>query len=160
MASLSSLAYCLWARPGAYPIVEHLRGSSIGQVPALQTDQTRLEMFATDKHSSLLRTFVNYGRRKFCNIGPWDQWHKTFYGRNLQTYVMSQSVCPIKLFQPSLKFASKARACLSETPSRYSTLVAYGVYPWQVFTRQANISGLGQEPTRTGGGGDPIKNFA
>jgi hypothetical protein len=24
-----------------------------------------------DKHSSLLRTFVNYGRKKFNNIGPW-----------------------------------------------------------------------------------------
>ncbi len=34
-ASLSSLVYCLWARPGAYPIVLHHKGSSI---PALQTD--------------------------------------------------------------------------------------------------------------------------
>jgi hypothetical protein len=24
-----------------------------------------------DKYSSLLRTFVNYGRKKFYNIGPW-----------------------------------------------------------------------------------------
>ncbi len=23
-----------------------------------------------DKHSSLLQKFVNYGRKKFCNIGP------------------------------------------------------------------------------------------
>ena len=38
MASLSSLVYCLWARPGAYPIVVHLKGSLIGQVPATQTD--------------------------------------------------------------------------------------------------------------------------
>jgi hypothetical protein len=38
MASLSSLVYCLWARPGAYLIVEHLKGSSIEEVPALQTD--------------------------------------------------------------------------------------------------------------------------
>ncbi len=28
----------LWARPGAYPIVGHLKVYSIGQVPALQTD--------------------------------------------------------------------------------------------------------------------------
>ncbi len=28
----------MWARPGAYPIVEHLKGSSIAPVPALQTD--------------------------------------------------------------------------------------------------------------------------
>jgi len=24
-----------------------------------------------DKHSSLLHTFVNYGRKQFLNIGPW-----------------------------------------------------------------------------------------
>jgi hypothetical protein len=38
LASLSSLVYCLWARPGAYPRVEHLKGSSIRQVPALPTN--------------------------------------------------------------------------------------------------------------------------
>ncbi len=32
---------------------------------------TRLKKFSDDKHSSLLRTFVNYGRKKFCSIGPW-----------------------------------------------------------------------------------------
>jgi hypothetical protein len=43
-----SLSVCPWQtfpakpivcfiRPGAYPMVEHLKGSSIGQVPALQT---------------------------------------------------------------------------------------------------------------------------
>jgi hypothetical protein len=31
---------------------------------------TKLERLAMDKHSSLLRTFVNYGRKKFYNIGP------------------------------------------------------------------------------------------
>jgi hypothetical protein len=31
---------------------------------------TRLERFATEKNSSLLKKFVNYGRKKFYNIGP------------------------------------------------------------------------------------------
>jgi hypothetical protein len=31
LASRSSLVYCLLARLGAYPRVEHLKGSSIGQ---------------------------------------------------------------------------------------------------------------------------------
>ncbi len=31
---------------------------------------TRQETLAKDKHSSLLRTFANYGREKFHNIGP------------------------------------------------------------------------------------------
>jgi hypothetical protein len=31
----------------------------------------KMERLASDKHSSLLRTFVNYGHKKFYNIGPW-----------------------------------------------------------------------------------------
>jgi hypothetical protein len=32
--------------------------------------ETRLERLARDKHSSLLRKSVNYGQKKFYNIGP------------------------------------------------------------------------------------------
>jgi hypothetical protein len=32
-----------------------------------------IERLAKDKHSSLLRIFVTYGRKKFYNIGPRDQ---------------------------------------------------------------------------------------
>jgi hypothetical protein len=35
----------------------------------LHYPQTRLERLARDKHTSLLRTFVNYVRKKFYNIG-------------------------------------------------------------------------------------------
>ncbi len=31
--------------------------------------QAKLERLASDEHSKLLLTFVNYGRKKFCNIG-------------------------------------------------------------------------------------------
>jgi len=31
----SSLVYCLWARPGDYPIVEHLKGVLLGLAPPL-----------------------------------------------------------------------------------------------------------------------------
>ncbi len=30
-----------------------------------------LERLAIDKHARLLRKLVNYGRKKFYNIGPW-----------------------------------------------------------------------------------------
>jgi len=30
-----------------------------------------MERFATEKHCSLLQTFVKYDRKKFYNIGPW-----------------------------------------------------------------------------------------
>jgi hypothetical protein len=35
LASISSLVYCLWARQGAYPRVEYLKGSPIGYSPSL-----------------------------------------------------------------------------------------------------------------------------
>ncbi len=48
--SLSSIVWCLWIWLGAYHGAE-LKCASL-------------------KHSSLLRTFVNYGRKKLYNIGP------------------------------------------------------------------------------------------
>ncbi len=32
----------------------------------------RLDKISCDKHSSLLQTIINYGRKKFYNIGPWN----------------------------------------------------------------------------------------
>ncbi len=37
-----------------------------------------LERLARGKHSNLLRKFVNYGQKKFYNIGPSAQFLKTF----------------------------------------------------------------------------------
>jgi hypothetical protein len=48
----------LKARPGAYPRVDDLNG-----------ERPRLERPGRDKYSSLLRTLVNYGRKKFYQIG-------------------------------------------------------------------------------------------
>ncbi len=31
---------------------------------------TKLRRLKRDKHSSLLQKFVNYGRKKFCDVGP------------------------------------------------------------------------------------------
>ncbi len=49
--------------------MEHLRGSSIGWVHA---SPTKLGRLGRDKRHSLLQ-FVNYGRKKFYNIGPLSQ---------------------------------------------------------------------------------------
>jgi hypothetical protein len=46
---------------------------------------TRLENLANDKSSNLVQKFVNYGRKKFYNIGPWAQGYKTFYVHKLRT---------------------------------------------------------------------------
>jgi len=31
-----------------------------------------------ETHSSLLLKFVNYGQKKFYNIGPWGKYHKIY----------------------------------------------------------------------------------
>ncbi len=36
--------------------------------------------------------------KKFCNIGPCGRYYKTFYGRKLRIFVISQSVCPSQAF--------------------------------------------------------------
>ncbi len=33
--------------------------------------ETRLERLARNKHTSLSRKIINYGRKNFCNIGLW-----------------------------------------------------------------------------------------
>ncbi len=44
----------------------HIRCSTLGWAPGLtHKHNSRLERSARDKHSSLLRTFVNYGRNSF-----------------------------------------------------------------------------------------------
>ncbi len=87
MASLSSLVYCLWARPETYPRVEHLKGSSLLQTPAFATSNRLSWKASGDKHSSLLRKFV-----KSFIISPRVQCYKTFNVRNLRMFVTSQSV--------------------------------------------------------------------
>jgi hypothetical protein len=56
-------------------------------------------MFARDKHSSLLRTFVNYVRKTFYNIGPRDQCYETSYEHNLKMFHTCWNACPWKYFQ-------------------------------------------------------------
>ncbi len=48
-------------------------------------------------------------------VGIGDQSYKTFYGRNIRIFLISQSVCP---FKPILTFAGKAGAYTSEAPFR------------------------------------------
>ncbi len=55
----------------AFPIEAPFRCSTLGQAPGLaHKHQTMLERLATDKHSSLLRIFVNYGRKFFITLAP------------------------------------------------------------------------------------------
>ncbi len=65
-------------KAGAYPRVEHLKGASLRLAPDLSHKHlTRLEKLARDKHSSLIRKFVNYGWKKFHN-DPGAKYYKSF----------------------------------------------------------------------------------
>ncbi len=60
-------------KAGAYLIVEQLKCAFtwVGSWPFLQTlDKDGKERPARDKHSSLLRIFVKYGRKSFITLGP------------------------------------------------------------------------------------------
>ncbi len=67
----------------AYTSEALFRCSALGLAPGLTHKHwTILEKPARDKHSSLLRAFVNYGLKKFYNTGPKVQSFKTFYSIN------------------------------------------------------------------------------
>jgi hypothetical protein len=57
-------------RPGDYPLVEHQSVLHSGRLCLSHKHLIRLAMLAKDKHSGLLQAFVNYGQKKFYNIGP------------------------------------------------------------------------------------------
>ncbi len=95
-----------------------------------------------DKHSSLLRKFVKYGRKFFYNIGPRTQYYKAFYICNLRMLLMSQCFFSSKPFQPSQMFADQAglgqamalpqileqagKACRAKTLNLIRTIVNHG----------------------------------
>ena len=61
------------SKAGRDPREETFRCSTLGYTPGLTHKQNiRLESPERGKRSSLLRTFVNYWRKKSYNIGPWN----------------------------------------------------------------------------------------
>ncbi len=79
-------------------MVKHLKGDSLRLAPTfLSNIRLGLEELAKDKHSSLLRKFVNYGRKKFYNIGPW-YCHLDTTLTLCHTQDQIQESNPIKLF--------------------------------------------------------------
>ncbi len=64
---------------------------------------------ARDKHSSLLRKFLNC-RQKSYNFGTQGQCYKTFFARNLYIFVISQSVCPWQAFPAQSNVCRQGRS--------------------------------------------------
>ncbi len=58
-------------KAGAYPSGAPKRRSSVGLALSIaHKHETKLERLSLDKHSSLLRTFVNYEIKIFITLGP------------------------------------------------------------------------------------------
>jgi hypothetical protein len=63
---------------------------TLGFVPGLtHKRQTRLSILAKDKHPSLLRKSINYGRKKFDNFGTRAQCYKTYSVCDSRIFVLS-----------------------------------------------------------------------
>ncbi len=103
LVSLSSLEECLWVRPGTQPRVECLKDASLGQALALSAN-IRLSWKAKDKHNSLLRKSVNYGRKNFYSTGPRAKGPYFM----LVIYKCSYQGRVFALAKPCLMFANKA----------------------------------------------------
>ncbi len=92
--------------------------------------------------------------------------YKTFFVHDLRIFVLSQSVCPWQTFPAqSNKHSSSVRKSVNHGHKSFITLTqgwsqSYKIFysqnlqifeisvcPWQAFTAQSNICGLGQEPT-------------
>jgi len=58
------------SKAAAYPSEAPIMCSTLRYAPGHTSKRTtKLERIATDKHSSLLKTFINYGREKVYKIG-------------------------------------------------------------------------------------------
>ncbi len=58
-------------KAGAYLSQAPLSCSAVRYAPGfIHKHQTRLERLARDKYISLVRAFVNYGRKSFITLGP------------------------------------------------------------------------------------------
>jgi hypothetical protein len=96
LASLPELVFCLQVRPsGAYPRVEYMKSSSLqGRLLALPSNiRLGWKGLQGTNTRSLLRTFVNYGLKKFYNIEPC-----------LQELIVDFLQCPNIFVPPSILY--------------------------------------------------------
>ncbi len=87
----------------AYMSKALFRCSTLWQAPGLtHKHQTRLAILAKDKHSSLLRKFVNYRQKSFITLGPGHWWACAIknYGSNFSRIIISQSICHCQSLPP------------------------------------------------------------
>ncbi len=95
--------------------VKHLSGALLygGSWPYPQT----LNQAGKANQDQSLQIISNIPKLRQKILLPGANFYKTFYGRSLRNFVISQSVCFWQAFQPSLLFACKARS-LVQTGAR------------------------------------------
>jgi hypothetical protein len=69
----------LLVRPGAYPLVAHLKVASLVCSGYTREHKTRLERLAKDKQSSLLRKFLNTNKMGFITFALESNLIKRFF---------------------------------------------------------------------------------
>ncbi len=90
----------------------YLKCASLRQAPALlltHKHHSRLKMLARGKHSSLLQTLINYGRKTFYNTGPQSQCYETFFVRHLRRGQISKAFVHGNTFQHGHIITGKAK---------------------------------------------------
>ncbi len=101
---------------------------------------TRLESLTRDKHSSLLRKSVNYGRKKFHNIGPWPYLKLRLY--NIDTHLHFLKGFQIYTFIIPGLYYKTFYDC-----KQFFTVISYGVCHCQSHLLSSNICQQGHELT-------------
>ncbi len=102
--------------------IQDSAGTSETKDPAeLQLFSSSVTKFATSFDEHFVTLLCSSGRIYMFKKPTLGLYHKTYYGRNLRISVISKSA-PGKPLQPSLVFARKAGAHLSESLFRCSTL--------------------------------------
>ncbi len=100
------------------------RCSTLGQAPGLiHEHQTRLERLA-GTNTLAFNEHLQIRKLHFITLDTRGQCYRTFYGRNLRMFVVSQGVALGRPFQPSIMFADKARSLpKSVVPERCSSVI-------------------------------------
>ncbi len=152
--------------------MEHLKCRPIGQALALSSN-IRLGWKALPgiNTQAYYEKSVTYARKKVYNIGPRIQCYKTFYGRYLRMFIISQSVCPWQAFPAKSSVQGETLQLITETVNyghnkfndtcpRSQCLktfycrnlrifvISQSVCPWQASPAQSIVCGKGQEPTK------------
>ncbi len=89
-----------------------------------------------------LSSFSDKEKGNFAQLVTWVQFYKTFYGLNLRIFVISSSVCPWQILQPTLMLVGKSKTFPSQEPFTCSAL---GQAPGLAHKQQTRLDRLARD---------------